>query len=115
SEDERLVLDQVKRVAAEVIAPNAAEVDRTAKFPWDNIRALNAIGANAIFVPAAYGGLGLSYRLFLAVVKIIAEACASTGIVYSTTFNGRKSLIDIGSPEQKQPLLPRSASGRLCR
>src|SRR5437764_9215096 len=76
SEDERLVLDQVKRVAAEIIAPNAAEVDRAAKFPWDNIRALNAIGANAIFVPAAYGGLGLSYRLFLAVVKIIAEACA---------------------------------------
>ena len=52
-----------------------------------------AIGANAIFVPAAYGGLGMSYRLYLAVVRIIAEACASTGIIYSTTFNGLKSLI----------------------
>jgi acyl-CoA dehydrogenase len=113
SEDERLVLDQVKRVAAEVIAPNAAEVDRAAKFPWDNIRALNAIGANAIFVPAAYGGLGLSYRLFLAVVKIIAEACASTGIVYSTTFNGLKSLIDIGTEAQKRRFLPGIAAGAL--
>ena len=47
SQDERLVLEQVKRVAAEVIAPNAAEVDRTAKFPWDNIGALKAIGLDA--------------------------------------------------------------------
>src|SRR6266516_4092884 len=113
SEDERLVLDQVKRVAADVIAPKAAEIDRTGEFPWDNVRALNAIGANAIFVPAAYGGLGLSYRLYLAVVKIISEVCASTGIIYSTTFNGLKSLIDIGSAEQKQRLLPRIAAGAL--
>jgi acyl-CoA dehydrogenase len=103
----------VRRVAEEVIAPRAAEVDRTGEFPWDNVRALNAIGANAIFVPAAFGGLGMSYRLYLAVVKIIAEACASTGIIYSTTFNGLKSLIDIGSAEQKQRLLPRIAAGGL--
>ena len=113
SEDERLVLDQVRRVADDVIAAKAAEIDRTGEFPWDNVRALNAIGANAIFVPAAYGGLGMSYRLYLAVVKIIAEACASTGIIYSTTFNGLKSLIDIGSAEQKQRLLPRIAAGGL--
>src|SRR6266566_4066128 len=113
SEDERLVLDQVRRVADGVIAAKAAEIDRTGEFPWDNVRALNAIGANAIFVPAAYGGLGMSYRLYLAVVKIIAEACASTGIIYSTTFNGLKSLIDIGSPEQKQRFLPRIAAGGL--
>src|SRR3989440_12240167 len=113
SEDERLVLDQVRRVAGDIIAPKAAEIDRTGEFPWDNVRALNAIGANAIFVPAAYGGLGMSYRLYLAVVKIIAEACASTGIIYSTTFNGLKSLIDVGSEEQKRRLLPRIAAGGL--
>jgi alkylation response protein AidB-like acyl-CoA dehydrogenase len=113
SQDERLVLDQVQRVVDDVIAPKAAEIDRTGEFPWDNVRALNGIGANAIFVPPAYGGLGMSYRLYLAVVKIIAEACASTGIIYSTTFNGLKSLIDIGSPEQKQRFLPRIAAGAL--
>src|ERR1700694_4619562 len=113
SEDERLVLDQVRRVVEDVIAAQASEIDRTGEFPWDNVRALNAIGANAIFVPAAYGGLGMSYRLYLAVVKIIAEGCGSTGLIYSTTFNGLKSLIDMGSPEQKQRLLPRIAAGGL--
>jgi len=113
SEDERLVLDQVERVVKDVIAPNAAQVDKAAEFPRENLKALNAIGANAIFVPAAHGGLGMSYRLYLEVVKIIAEACASTGIVYSTTFNGLKSLIDIGSAEQKTRFLPRIAAGAL--
>src|SRR5260370_6825335 len=113
SQDERLVLDQVRRVVDDVIGPKAAEIDRTGEFPWDNVRALAGIGANAIFVPTAYGGLGMSYRLYLAVVKIIAEACASTGIIYSTTFNGLKSLIDIGSPEQKRCFLPRIAAGGL--
>src|SRR2546423_7936203 len=64
SEDERLVLDQVRRVAGDIIAPKAAEIDRTGEFPWDNVRALNAIGANAIFVPAAYGGLRKAYPVF---------------------------------------------------
>jgi acyl-CoA dehydrogenase len=113
SEDERLVLDQVRRVAEDVIAPRAGEIDRTGEFPWENIRALTAIGANAIFVPAAYGGLGMSYRLYLAVVKMISEACASTGIIYSTTFNGLKSLIDMGTAEQRQRFLPRIAAGAL--
>jgi acyl-CoA dehydrogenase len=113
SEDERLVLDQVRRVVEDVIGPRAGEIDRTGAFPWDNVRALNGIGANAIFVPAAYGGLGMSYRLYLAVVKMISEACASTGIIYSTTFNGLKSLIDMGTAEQKQRFLPRIAAGGL--
>ena len=33
SEDERLLLDQVDRLATEVIAPNAARIDETAAFP----------------------------------------------------------------------------------
>src|SRR5437763_13872354 len=90
AEEERLVLDQVRRLADDVIAARAAEIDRTGEFPWDNVRALTAIGANAIFVPAAYGGLGMSYRLYLAVVKIIAEDRGATRILYSTTLNGLK-------------------------
>src|SRR3954467_1983890 len=113
SEEERLVLDQVRRVADEVIAPNAERLDRTSEFPSDNMRALNALGANAIFVPEAFGGAPMSYRLYLAVVKLISSACASTGIIYATTFHGMKPLIDLGTEEQKHRLLPRIAAGGL--
>lgn len=111
SEDERLVLAQVQRLADDLIAPNAEHADRTGEFPWDNMRALNALGANTMFVPEAYGGAPMSYRLYLEVVKIISEACASTGIIYATTFHGMKPLIDFGTEEQKSRLLPRIAEG----
>ncbi len=108
------MLDQVDRVVAEVIAPNADAVDKTAEFPWKNISAINAIGLNAIFVPEACGGAPMSYRLYLAVVQRISEACAATGIIFATTFHGMKPLIDFGSDEQKQRLLPRIAEGGLA-
>ena len=113
SEEERLVLDQVRRLARETIAPRAAALDRDGTFPWDNIRAINELGLNALFVPEAYGGTPMRYRLYLAVVQAIAAACASTGIVYATTFHGMKPLIDFGSEAQKRRLLPRIAQGGL--
>jgi len=113
SEDERLVLDQVQRLADELIAPNAARYDASGEFPWDNIRALNELGCNTMFVPEAYGGAPMAYRLYLEVVKIVSAACASTGIIYATTFHGMKPLIDVGTEEQKARLLPRIAEGGL--
>jgi alkylation response protein AidB-like acyl-CoA dehydrogenase len=114
SEDERILLDQVRRVAEEVIAPNAARYDADETFPQESVDALRALGLNAIFVPEAYGGAPMSYRLYLAVVQAVSEACASTGIIYATTFHGMKPLIDFGSEQQKQRLLPRIAQGGLA-
>ena len=113
NEEERLVLDQVRRVAEQVIAPNAARYDESAEFPWANVEALNSIGLNAIFVPEAYGGAPMSFRLYLETVSIISEACASTGIIYATSFHGMKPLIDFGTNEQRARLLPRIAEGGL--
>lgn len=113
SADEQLVLDQVRRVCDEVIRPNADRIDRTGEFPWDNVRALNALGLNGLFVPEAHGGAPMRFRLYLAVVKAISEACAATGIIYATTFHGMKPLIDFGTEAQKQRLLPAIAEGGL--
>jgi len=111
SEDERLILDSVRRVAADVIAPNAESLDRSGTFPWKNIEALKALGLNGIFVPEAYGGSPARYKLYLAVVKTIAEACASTGVIYATSFHGSWPLIQFGTDEQKRRLLSRMAAG----
>ncbi|MAA97128.1 MAG: acyl-CoA dehydrogenase [Stappia sp.] len=113
NEEERLILDQVQRVADEVIAPNAEHVDRTSEFPWENVRALNELGLNAVFVPEEYGGMPMSYRLYLEIVSVISEACASTGIIWATNFHGMKPLIQYGNDEQRARLLPRIAEGGL--
>ena len=113
SEEERLVLDSVARLADEVIAPRAAHHDRTAEFPADNVAAINELGLNAIFVPDSFEGALLPFDTYLECVKLLTRACSSTGIIYATTFHAMKPLIDFGTPEQKSRLLPRIARGGL--
>src|SRR5690606_29062396 len=96
-----------------VIAPNAAKYDETGEFPWENVEAINELGLNGIFLPAEYGGSPMSFRLYLEVVSLISEACASTGIIYATNCHGMKPLIDAGNEEQRARLLPRIAEGGL--
>jgi len=67
-----------------------------------------------MFVPEAYGGAGLSYAAYLAYVREISQACASTGIIWATNFHATKPLIDFGTDEQKQRLLPRVAEGAIA-
>jgi acyl-CoA dehydrogenase len=112
-EEERLVLDQVQRVADEVIAPKAAAYDKTGEFPWDSVNAVNELGLNAIFIPEEFGGAPMRLRLYLEVVEIISEACAATGIIYATNYHGMKPLIDMGTDEQRKRLLPKIAEGGL--
>ena len=113
SEDERMLLDSVKALAREDIAPRAADHDRSAEFPWENVRAINRLGLNAMFIPEAYGGSPLSYAAYLACVREVSSACAATGIIWATNFHGIKPLVDFGTEEQKRRLLPRVAQGGL--
>jgi acyl-CoA dehydrogenase len=113
-DEERMLLEAVRNLARERIAPAAAEYDRTGEFPWDNIRAINALGLNAMFIPEAYGGAPLSYAAYLECVREISKACASTGVIWATNFHAIKPLIDFGSEEQKRRLLPVMAEGGLA-
>jgi acyl-CoA dehydrogenase len=111
--EETMILDQVHRICADVIAPNAARYDQEAEYPKLSMDAVNGLGLNALFVPDECGGAPMRYSLYLAVVQAISEACASTGIIYATTFHGMKPLIDFGTAEQMRRLLPKIAEGGL--
>jgi acyl-CoA dehydrogenase len=113
SPEERQLLESVKALCRDEIAPRAAAYDRNGEFPWENVRAIKSLGLNAMFVPDAYGGAGLGYAAYLACVREISAACASSGIIWATNFHGIKPLIDFGSEEQKRRLLPRVAEGGL--
>ncbi len=114
SAEERLILDSVRDLARDRITPRAAGYDRSGEFPWDNVRDINGLGLNAMFVPEPYGGAGLGYAAYLACVRELSKACASTGIIWATNFHAMKPLIDFGGEEQKQRLLPRVADGALA-
>src|SRR5580658_2105615 len=113
SPEERQLLDSVRALAHDGIAPRAAAYDRAGEFPWDNVKAINALGLNMMFVPEEYGGAELSYAAYLACVREISGACASTGIIWATNFHATKPLIEFSTEEQKQRLLPRVAEGAI--
>ncbi|MQA67298.1 MAG: acyl-CoA dehydrogenase [Alphaproteobacteria bacterium] len=112
--EEVFVLDQVRRLIRETIAPAARETDLSGRFPWANVEAINALGLNGIYIPETYGGAPMSYRVYLAVVKLIASACASTGIIYATNFHATGPIVDFATEEQKARFLPRIATGGLA-
>ena len=112
--EERMLIDSVRALAREQIAPRAAEYDRSGEFPWDNVKAINALGLNAMFIPEAYGGAPMSYAAYLECVREISKACASTSVVWATNFHAMRPLIDFGAEEQKKRLLPLMLKGGLA-
>ena len=114
SEDESMLLDSVRTLARGEITQRAALYDKSGEFPWDNVKAINNLGLNAMFIPEANGGAQLSYTAYLECVREISKACASTGIIWATNFHAIKPLIDFGNEEQKSRLLPRIAEGGLA-
>lgn len=112
--EEAMLLDSVKELCNSQIMPRAAAYDRSGEFPWDNVRAINELCLNAMFIPDAYGGSQLSFMSYLTCAREISKACASTGIIWATNFHAIKPLIEYGSEEQKLRLLPRIAEGGLA-
>ena len=112
--DEAMLVESVRKLAAEVVAPSAEQSDRSGEFPHANVQAINALGLNAMFIPEAYGGAQMSYAAYLECVRELSKACASTGIVWATNFHAIKPLIDFGMDAQKKRLLPVMANGGIA-
>ena len=71
-EREQAFLGAIKRIADEVAAPNAADVDRNARFPIETIDALKDAGALGAIIPTHLGGGGES-------LETVAAACFELG------------------------------------
>jgi len=70
------------KLAAEVLAPNAADVDTQGRFPDEGLKALADAGLYGLCLPKEAGGKGCGMRAFAGVVEELAGACASTAMIY---------------------------------
>jgi alkylation response protein AidB-like acyl-CoA dehydrogenase len=95
------------------VLPGAAQRDHDHAFPKDQVRQLSEMGFMGMFVPAEYGGAGLSTLAYVVALEEICYADASVGVTMSVN----NSLVcwpilAFGSEAQKQRYLPDLASGR---
>ncbi len=102
--DEQLELrDAAKKLANEVIAGRAAEVDRTETYPWHNIEALTKAGFMGMTIPKQYGGRGFSFLHAVLVVEEMAKVCGVTGrVVVEANMGAVSAIMRYGSEEQKK-------------
>ena len=74
-------LAAVRRIAAEVAAPHAADVDARSRFPHESLAALRSAKLLSAPVPAALGGDGSSMRDLSALCSALALGCGSSAMV----------------------------------
>ena len=76
------LVESVREVAREQVAPAAVEVDRDRLFPESSIRALAERGALGLLVPEACGGAGGGLAALVEACEAVGAACASSGMVF---------------------------------
>jgi alkylation response protein AidB-like acyl-CoA dehydrogenase len=111
SDEQREIRDLVRTLARERIAPRAAEIDKTAEFPWDVVELFREHELFGILQDEEYGGLGASALTAIVAIEEISKVCATSGLVIAVQELGSLALKLAGTDEQKARWLPRLASG----
>ena len=109
--EEKMLIDMVRDLAREKVAPRAAEIDATGEFPWDMKELLAQQDIFAMPFPEEYGGLGSSELSILMVIEELAKACATTSLLLCVQQLGSLPILLAGTDEQKQRFIPKLASG----
>jgi isovaleryl-CoA dehydrogenase len=106
------IREATARFAAAEIAPLAAEVDASNRFPRQLWPKMGELGLHGVTVEEAYGGLGLGYLEHVVVMEEVSRASASVGLSYGAHSNLCINQIRRwGTEDQKRRYLPKLISG----
>src|SRR5207244_951498 len=111
SEDEQLLVEAIREIAREQVAPRATEIDHTSQFPWDMKELLAQQDILAMPFPSEYGGIGSSELAVVMAIEELARNCATTSLILAVQQLGSLPIILAGTDEQKRKYLPPLASG----
>jgi acyl-CoA dehydrogenase len=77
------MVEAARRIADEVAAPNAIEVDKEARFPAETIAALREEKLLSALVPTELGGAGASLETVARVCFELGRRCGASGMVFA--------------------------------
>ncbi len=110
-EDEQGLIEAIRELAQERVAPRAAEIDRTSEYPWDMKELLAQQDIFAMPFPVEYGGIGASKLAIVMAIEELSRCCATTGLMLAVQQLGAMPILLAGTEEQKRKYLPKLASG----
>ena len=113
--EEQLAIQEITRKYAQSsIKALADEIDKTGRYPKENIAGLVDIGIMQLTIPEEYGGTGIDDEISKALaVSEVAKCCASTAEILDVHYLSTDILMRKGTPEQKAQYLPQAAKGKL--
>ena len=107
--------EQVSRTARDFaiqhIKPYVMEWDESQEFPVQVFKQMGKLGLMGVLVPEAYGGAGLGYLEYVAVIQEMSKVCGSVGLslaAHNSLCTGH--ILSFGNEDQKQQYLPKLAS-----
>ncbi len=113
TEQQEMLASTVRQFAVRELAPRADLVDSEESFPREQFESLAEMGMTGMLIAPQYGGAGLGYRDFAAVLEEIGAACGSTSTVLITHASlGSETINRFGSESQLRRWLPDLASGK---
>jgi alkylation response protein AidB-like acyl-CoA dehydrogenase len=106
-DEQRMILETVRRIAERELAPRAAELDETAGFPHDAVIAFAENGVLNPLLPAQYGGVDLSMLTFSMILEEIGRVCAASALLLIAQADGMLPILQGGSEALKEKYLTR--------
>ena len=109
-----LLLPTIQRFIRERLVPAENHVEEHDDVPADIVADMKAMGLFGLSIPEEYGGIGLSMVQECQVAYEIGQTSLAFRSVFGTNVGiGSQGILMDGTPEQKQRILPRVASGEL--
>src|ERR1700733_10160728 len=83
AEEHVLIRDTARDFAAREIAPKAAELDKSGRWPAEIVQKMAELGLLGVAVPQEHGGAGMDALSYALAMEEISAACASCGVIMS--------------------------------
>lgn len=105
------VAQTAREFALQHIKPHVMEWDETQVFPIEVFKAMGKLGMMGVLVPQQYGGAGLGYFEYNAIIQEISKVCGSIGLsVAAHNSLCTNHILSFGTEVQKKQWLPKLAT-----
>ncbi len=105
------VRQTAKDFALQHIKPHLMEWDESQEFPVHIFKELGKLGMMGVLIPEEYGGSGLGYFEYSAIIQEIAKVCGSIGLslaAHNSLCVGH--ILTFGNDKQRREFLPKLAT-----
>lgn len=112
SETQKMIADSAREFAEVHIRPNVMKWDESQEFPLETMKKAGRMGFLGVLVPESYGGSGLGYHEYIAIIEEISKVDPSIGLsVAAHNSLCTNHILSFGNKDQKAKWLPKLATG----